>query len=100
MEDVYILSIIFGFAAFVCTGVYKLISKKLHQNDEIDSETFERLARAFMQHKKEMEKRVQNLEAIISADDDKSEGRYAQIEEPNEASKLTNDLRTKDKVRS
>lgn len=98
MEDVYVLSIIFGFAAFVCTGVYKLISKKLHNNDEIDSETFERMARAFMQHKKEMEKRVQNLEAII-ADDDR-EGRYPQIEEPKEVSKLTNDLRTKDKVRS
>ena len=99
MEDVYILSIIFGFAAFVCTGVYKLISKKLHQNGEIDSETFERLARAFMQHKKEMEKRVQNLEAII-ADDDGREARYLQIEEPKEESKLTNDLRKKDKTRS
>ena len=99
MEDVYILSLIFGFAAFVCFGVYKLISMKLHQNEEIDSETFERLARAFMQNKKEMEKRVQNLEAII-ADDDGREGQYPQIEEPKTESKLTNDLRNKDKVRS
>jgi uncharacterized protein YneF (UPF0154 family) len=100
MEDVYILSIVFGFAAFVCTGVYKLISKKLNQNDEINPETFERLARAFMQHQKEMEKRVQNLEAIIADDDDGMGNRYPQIEEPKEESKLTNDLRKKDKVRS
>lgn len=93
MEDVYILSIIFGFAAFVCTGVYKLISKKLHQNDEIDSETFERLARAFMQHKKEMEKRVQNLEAIVTDQDEKNS--FEQIEAPEKEGILTNNLSDK-----
>lgn len=58
--------IMFGFAAFVCTGIYKLIRARIDRNNGINDETFERLARAFIQHKKETRERLQNLEAIVS----------------------------------
>lgn len=70
MEEVLIVSIVFGFSAFVCTGIYKLIMAKItrtHGND-IDSDRFRRLAEAFVQHKKEMTRRVQNIETIIAGD--------------------------------
>lgn len=73
MEDVLIVAIVFGFGAFVCTGIYRLIMAKInrtHGRDrDIDSKTFEQLAEAFIQHKKEMNRRVQNIEAIIADDE-------------------------------
>lgn len=96
-EDVFILGIIFSFAALVCTGVYRVVMVKLKKDTGIDEETFERLAKAFIDHKKDMQKRVQNLEAIIA--DDRGDG-YPQIEEPRGESTLTNDLDQKKRVKS
>lgn len=73
-----------------------LIDRK--NDSSIDEESFNRLARAFMQHKKEMQERVQNLETII-ADDEKQDS-FAHIEEPRTEGTFTNDLKNKDSVRS
>lgn len=96
MEEIIAITVIFGFAAFVCTGIYKLIRAKMDRDHGIPAESFDRLARAFMQHKKEMEHRVQNLEAII-ADDEKTS--LPEIEEHRDNEKFSNNLRNKDRVR-
>lgn len=67
------------------------------KNSGVDEEGFDRLAKAFMQHKKEMQERVQNLEAIIAEDE---ENKYSQIETPDNESSLTNDLQEKNRVQS
>lgn len=38
----------------------------------LDDETFDRLAKAFMQHKRDTERRLQKLEAIVTDDKSKS----------------------------
>lgn len=98
MEDIIIVSIVFGFSAFVCTGIYKLIMAKMNRTYGIDSETFERFAEAFIQHKKEMNRRVRNIETIIANEEHLS---TPEIEEPRSHSDgmLKNDLKNKHKKR-
>lgn len=50
-------------------------------------EHFNRLGKAFVQHKKEMERRVQNLEAIIADDDAEPK----QLNEPSRAIEIEED---------
>lgn len=68
-----------------------------NQNNSIDEESFNRLARAFMQHKKEMEKRIRNLEA---AEADTVEDDFQDIEVPEGEGTLTNDLQQKNRIQS
>lgn len=86
-------------AIFAIACATSLIKYWLTRNDSLDKESFNRLARAFMQHKKEMEQRVQDLEAII-ADVDKSGMNYQDIQVPRDKGSLTNDLQNKNKVQS
>lgn len=83
--------------AIVCAT--SLIKKWLDKKEKggIEEETFNRLAKAFMEHKKEMQQRVQNLETIIAEED---EDNYSKIEAPNNEGTLTNDLKEKNKARS
>jgi hypothetical protein len=98
MDEILAILIVFSFAAFVCTGIYKLIKTKMDRDQGMDAETFNRLAEAFVEHRKEMNKRVENLEAII-ADQDKNNA-YPEIEAPEKESSLSNNLQQKNKVRS
>lgn len=68
-------------------------------NEGPDEESFNRLAQAFVQHKKEMQERVQNLEAII-AEEDEAKNNYSHIEASGSDGSLTNDLKEKDRVGS
>lgn len=61
-----------------------------------DEETFNRLAKAFMQHKKEMEKRMEHVETIVSEDEELKIP--PQIDESRDRNSLSNDLRQKDKA--
>lgn len=90
---------IVAIVAIVCFSslIKTWMNKK--DNEGPDEESFNRLAQAFMQHKKEMEERVQNLEAII-AEEEKEKNNYSQIEASDSDGSLTNDLQDKDKVRS
>ncbi len=84
------LIIVFSFAAFVCLGIYRLIRAKIEQNNGINDETFERLARAFMHHRKETEQRLQNLEAIVTEEPEhtkKTGNSHRAIELPDEEEK-------------
>lgn len=86
MEDVLIVFIVFSFATFICAGIYKLIKAKIEQTN-IDEDTFDRLAKAFMEHKNETNRRIQNLEAIIS--NESSSATSTSYTEQIEASKQT-----------
>ncbi|SHF32507.1 hypothetical protein SAMN05443144_107143 [Fodinibius roseus] len=98
MEDVIIVSIVFGFSAFVCTGIYKLIMAKMNRSQGIDSETFQRLAETFIQHKEEMNRRVRNLEAIIANEQHLSTPQIDETKSQND-SMLKNDLKNNNKKR-
>lgn len=58
-----------GLGAFIFGSIFSLIRARINRNN-FDEEAFNRLARAFMKHKKESEQRIQNLEAIIAGDDE------------------------------
>lgn len=80
--------------------ISSLIKSWIRRSDKghFSDEEFHRLAKAFMQHKKDMEQRVKNLEAIV-ADEEPSAPSYPQIEEPKEESTLSNDLENKRRAR-
>jgi len=80
------------------TGLISSWMKKHYRETEIDEENFNQLAKAFIQHKKDMLKRVQNLESIIARDNDKDD--ISQIEAPKKERTLKNDLQEKNKVQS
>jgi hypothetical protein len=102
MEDLIILILIgFGTAlgCLILWKVFDIVRSSIKGNKiTITEEDFDRLARAFIQHKKEMQKRVQNLEAVLA--EEKGENNYSQIEVLKGEGSLTNDLQEKDKVRS
>lgn len=89
--------IVFIVAIACTTGLIKTWINNRYK-EVADQESFDRLARAFMQHKREMQERVQNLEAIIADEDNDTD--FSQIEAPENEGNLTNDLRQKDTVRS
>lgn len=56
-----------GFVFAKITGLIKAWINR--SNNSYLEEDFDRLAKAFMQYKKDTERRLQNLEAIVSEDD-------------------------------
>lgn len=58
----------FVIAVITICCLTSLIKTWLEKKDKggIDEQTFNRLAKAFMEHKKEMQQRVQNLETITA----------------------------------
>lgn len=96
--------LVIGFVtALGCLMLWKLfdiVRSSIKGNKKsLTEEDFARLARAFMQHKKDMQERVQNLEAII-AEEKKEKSNYSQIEASASDGSLANDLNQKDRVRS
>ncbi|WP_445664181.1 hypothetical protein [Fodinibius sp. AD559] len=91
-EDIIIVAIVFGsILGMIAIPMLINLAKKWidRNNSSIPEEQFNRLARAFMEHKKDTQRRIQNLEAII-ADDDSVEGSpnketSNQIEAPKES---------------
>ena len=92
----YIVAIV---AISCATGLIKKWMDR-EPGSEVDEESFNRLARAFMEHKKEMSERVENLEAIVAESDAADDTDFEQIEAPSSNSQLTNDLREQDRIRS
>ena len=80
-----------GLAGFIFYNIFKLIRTWMSGSNSYDDETFERLARAFMQHKKETERRLQNLEAIVTDDEHSSSSSTKQIEEPRRTIEIEED---------
>lgn len=96
--DPEMIMIIAVVAIGCATGLISSWMKKHYRETEIDEENFNQLAKAFIQHKKDMLKRVQNLESIIARDNDKDD--ISQIEAPKKERTLKNDLQEKNKVQS
>ncbi len=71
-----------GFIVAKITGLIKSWINR--NNNAYNEEDFNRLAKAFMQHKKDTERRLQNLEAIASEEEvtGSSSGTGKSIEEP------------------
>lgn len=68
-EDELIVLIVFGsiFGIVVVSQLIGLAKKWIERNNSgYNDKAFDRLAKAFIKHKKESERRFQNLEAIIS----------------------------------
>lgn len=91
-EDIIIVAIVFGsiLGMIAIPMLINLAKKWIDQkNSSIPEEKFNRLARAFMEHKKDTQRRIQNLETIISEDDSteslQQEESAKQIEAPKES---------------
>ncbi|PAU95259.1 hypothetical protein CK503_03415 [Aliifodinibius salipaludis] len=91
-EDAIIVAIVFGsILGMIAIPMLINLAKKWvdRNNSSIPEEQFDRLAKAFMQHKKDTQRRIQNLEAIISDDDptESSQNKEAtnKIEAPKES---------------
>ncbi len=83
----------FALVGYLATKVIDLIKTWINRGKGgYDEETFNRLAKAFMQHKKDTERRLQNLEAIIS-EEDGSTGKNRQISEPKDTIEIEDDER-------
>ena len=87
MEDVLIVFIVFSFITLFCTGIYKLIRAKMDRTG-INEETFDRLAKAFIEHKKNTNRRIEHLEAIIA---DEQPDADKQIRNPNTSIEIEQD---------
>jgi len=79
-----------GLTGYIFMNIFKLIRSWIGgSNGGVPEEEFNRLARAFMEHKKDSQRRIQNLEAIISEDDSteslQQEESSKQIEAPKES---------------
>ncbi len=80
------------------TGLLKKWMDNRHNGFEvINNDELQELQNSFEQHKKEMHKRVQNLEAIIADDDDDTEPDYRDIEASSNST-LKNDLQQKERT--
>ncbi|WP_441000855.1 hypothetical protein [Fodinibius sp. SL11] len=80
----------FALVGFLAAKTFGLIKTWINRNKSgVPEEEFNRLARAFMEHKKDTQRRIQNLEAIISDDEDRKTSDHeeapTQIEAPKES---------------
>lgn len=78
-----------GLIGYLSAKIFGLINAWINRNNNsIPEESFNRLAKAFMEYKENTERRLQNLEAIISEEDSgsssSSENKSKQIEAPRE----------------
>jgi len=76
-----------GLVGYLAAKIFGVIKAWINRNNSsIQEEQFDRLAKAFMQYKKDTENRLQNLEAIIADEDAGSKSRSSkqskQIEAP------------------
>lgn len=83
-----------GLLGFVIAKITGLIKAWINRNKGgYDEETFNRLAKAFMQHKKDTERRLKNLEAIIAEEEHETAEKTRQISEPKSTIEIEDDER-------
>lgn len=70
MEEIFVLILMtFGtvFGGIIMWKFFDIVRNSINKNKEkFDNERFDRLAKAFIQHRKKTEKRLENIEAIIT----------------------------------
>lgn len=83
------------------TSLVKTWINHSKEDNQIDKKTFNKLAQAFIQHKKDMQERVENLEAIIAEHNDKEfdKSHFSELEEKQDEGTLSNDLQQKRRVK-
>lgn len=94
-----IVALVGAIGAFVLVGylsakIFGLIKTWINRNNSsVQDEDFDRLAKAFMEHKKHTERRLRHLEAIASGEDaerSKSDPDTKEIEAPKENIEIEN----------
>lgn len=93
--------IFFGtcFGGLLLWKAYDIIKSSINGTVTIKAEELDRLAKAFMQHKKEMEEHVEKLETVIGDKELDNDKNYQKIEAPNNAEgQLSNDLQQKERI--
>lgn len=66
---VAIVGIVFGtaFTAFVLYLIFSTIKDLINRkNSSVDDETFDRMAQSFIKHKEDTERRLENLEGLVT----------------------------------
>ncbi len=100
---VAIVAIVFGtaFTAFVLYLFFSSIKSWIgRKNSSLDEESFDRMAKAFIQHKKDTERRLEHLEAIAT-DGDELSGNHKELNTPQEKTiEIENEEPQKRKERS
>ncbi|MFH5832278.1 hypothetical protein ACG2F4_01365 [Halalkalibaculum sp. DA3122] len=87
----------FALVGYLATKVIDLIKTWINRKQGgYDEETFNRLAKAFMQHKKDTERRLQNLEAII-AEEDTEQKTGKQLSEPRDTIEIDEEKPAQDR---
>jgi len=112
-EEEFILSIVAmvlgsGILIACIVKIGEAVNNWLKRGEQhYSDEEFSRLAKAFVQHKKDMERRMQNIESIVAdrsdaeidGDSGRSQIEYPELEEPKAEGTLSNQLEHKRKVR-
>lgn len=83
---VAIVAIVFGtaFTGFVLYLFFSTIKSWINRkNSGFDEESFDRMAQAFIQHKKNTERRLKNLEAIVTDEEELPSSRI-EVDNPEE----------------
>lgn len=84
-EDIIVVGIVFGsFVAIVVISLlYSLIKASIkNKKGAYDEETFNRMAQAFIKHRKKTERRLKDLEAIVASDEKEREMEKIEFNEP------------------
>lgn len=84
-----------GLFGFIIARVTGLIKAWIERNKGgYDEDTFNRLAKAFMEHKKETERRLRNLEAIVTDDEFESSSGEHRLTEPQQTIEIEDEEET------
>lgn len=86
MEEIFVLILMtFGtvFGGIIMWKFFDIVRNSINKNKgKYDDERFDRLAKAFIQHRKKTEKRLENIEAIITGQ--QSGSSQKQVDQPYE----------------
>jgi len=75
----------FALVGYLAAKTFGLIKAWINRNNSsIPEEEFNRLAKAFMEHKKNTERRLQHLEAIATEEESENKSGSKQLEAPKE----------------
>ena len=94
--EIFVVTLV---AICCATGLIKAWINRNKQDNTVDEESFNRLARAFMQHKKEMQERLKKLETS-NTNQVRSNSNFSQIEDSGKDGSLKNDLKQSEKART
>lgn len=78
MEEIFIIILLMFGTIFGCILMWKffdMVRGTINNKSRWDEDKFERLARAFIQHRNKTDERLQNIEAILAGDEPRASGK-------------------------